>query len=72
MSSAPVIADISPLITLAGVGILDLLPRLYGAVSIPRQVHSEYNAGATPTALTLSHSHGCGLLMQRRSMQRCL
>lgn len=49
MSSSPVICDTSPLIALVGVGQLDLLPRLYGAVLIPRQVLNEFNAGAAPT-----------------------
>jgi len=46
LSSPPVIADTGPLITLAGAGRLDLLPRLYGAVSIQRQALSECSDGA--------------------------
>src|SRR4051812_5622496 len=49
MSSQSVIADTGPLITLIGAGQLTLLPRLYGAVVIPRQVLDEYNNGATRT-----------------------
>ncbi len=45
----PVVSDTSPLINLAGVGSLDLLPRLYGAVSIPRHVLKEFQDGARPT-----------------------
>jgi predicted nucleic acid-binding protein len=45
----PVVSDTSPLINVAGVGALDLLPRLYGAVSIPRHVLKEFQDGARPT-----------------------
>ncbi len=34
MAEPPVVSNTSPLINLAGIGQLDLLPRLYGAVSI--------------------------------------
>ncbi len=44
-----VIADTSPLINLAGIGEIELLPRLYGAVSIPRQVAQEFAEGASAT-----------------------
>lgn len=44
-----VIADTSPLINLAGIGEIELLPRLYGAVSIPRQVAKEFAEGASAT-----------------------
>ncbi|MFL5653470.1 MAG: DUF3368 domain-containing protein [Ktedonobacteraceae bacterium] len=39
----------TPLITLAGVGLLDLLPLLYGNVWTPRIVLDEYQAKAPPT-----------------------
>lgn len=44
----PVVSDTTPLIALAGVGLLDLLPRLYGAVSIPEAVMKEYQNGVGP------------------------
>jgi uncharacterized protein len=40
-SSLLVVSDTTPLINLAGVGLLDLLLSLYGAVSIPRAVATE-------------------------------
>lgn len=43
-----IIADTSPLITLVGVELLDLLPQLYGRVLIPEQVLAEYLVGAQP------------------------
>ena len=46
MSEALVIADTCPLINLAGIGQIELLPRFYGAVSIPRQVATEFAGGA--------------------------
>ncbi len=39
----------TPLITLAGVGLLDLLPLLYGSIWAPRIVLQEYQAKAPPT-----------------------
>ena len=36
-----VVADASPLITLARVGHFDLLPSLYGTIIIPTEVHNE-------------------------------
>lgn len=48
MSKPPVVADTSPLIMLMGVGQLELLPRLYGEITIPRQVLNELNQGAKP------------------------
>ncbi len=39
----------TPLITLAGVGLLDLLPRLYDEIWAPRVVLDEYSAKAPPT-----------------------
>ncbi len=45
MSSPALVSDTSPLINLTGIGYLDLLPRLYGAVSIPRAVLTEYEPG---------------------------
>ncbi len=41
----PVVSNTTPLITLAGVGLLDLLPALYQAVQIPEAVYAEYQAG---------------------------
>lgn len=48
MVARPVVSDTTPLIALAGVGLLDLLPRLYGAVSIPEAVMTEYQNGVGP------------------------
>src|SRR6266581_5970884 len=45
----PVVTNTTPLITLAGVGLLDLLPLLYGKVWPPRIVLDEYQAKAPPT-----------------------
>jgi predicted nucleic acid-binding protein len=45
----PIISNTTPLIKLAGVGLLDLLPRLYGAVWIPEAVRMEYQDGAKVT-----------------------
>lgn len=41
----PVVSNTTPLITLAGVGLLDLLPALYQEIWIPAAVHSEYQSG---------------------------
>lgn len=49
MNSLPVVSNTTPLITLAGVGLLDLLPQLYGVVHIPRAVATEYLAKAAAT-----------------------
>jgi uncharacterized protein len=43
------VTNTTPLITLAGVGLLDLLPRLYDEVWAPRIVLEEYSAKAPPT-----------------------
>ncbi|HET7768871.1 MAG TPA: DUF3368 domain-containing protein [Chloroflexota bacterium] len=48
MAERPVVSDTTPLIKLAGVGLLDLLPQLYGEVEIPEAVRDEYRAGARP------------------------
>jgi predicted nucleic acid-binding protein len=42
----PVVSNTSPLINLAGVGLLDLLPQLYGDIWIPEVVLAEYVAKA--------------------------
>ena len=46
----------TPLITLAGVGLLDLLPLLYGKVWAPRIVLDEYQAKAPPTEPDLAEA----------------
>ena len=46
----------TPLITLAGVGLLDLLPLLYGKVWAPRIVLDEYQAKAPPTEPDLAQA----------------
>ena len=43
--SAPVVSNTTPLINLIGVGLLDLLPKLYGTVAIVDVVRDEYAAG---------------------------
>jgi uncharacterized protein len=43
------VTNTTPLITLAGVGLLHLLPHLYGPVWAPRIVLEEYQAKAPPT-----------------------
>ncbi|HKP52817.1 MAG TPA: DUF3368 domain-containing protein [Chloroflexia bacterium] len=41
----PVVSDTSPLINLAGVGLLHLLPAVYGTIWVPEAVKREYAAG---------------------------
>jgi predicted nucleic acid-binding protein len=50
------VTDTTPLITLAGVGLLDLLPLLYGSVWAPRIVLDEYQAKAPPTEPDLTQA----------------
>jgi len=49
MDEKPVVSNTSPLIKLAGVGLLDLLPQVYGNIWIPEAVRAEYAAGASAT-----------------------
>lgn len=49
MADLPVVSNTSPLITLAGVGLLDLLPAIYGEIWIAQTVQSEYQFKALPT-----------------------
>lgn len=44
-SPHPVISNTTPLISLVGVGLLDLLPAIYGEVWIPEAVYTEYQTG---------------------------
>jgi predicted nucleic acid-binding protein len=44
-SQLPVVSNTTPLINLVGVGHLDLLPTLYGSVTIADVVRNEYVAG---------------------------
>jgi predicted nucleic acid-binding protein len=57
-SGTPVVSNTTPLITLAGVGLLDTLKVLYGQVWIPDEVFAEYQAGTAnplyPTLVGLS------------------
>ncbi|NJM08114.1 DUF3368 domain-containing protein [Candidatus Gracilibacteria bacterium] len=46
----PLIADITPLLALAGVGLVDLLPRLYGTLTIADAVQHEFAAKPRPGA----------------------
>lgn len=41
----PVVSDTTPLIKLVGVGLLDLLPQLYGSIWVPDAVYHEYATG---------------------------
>ncbi len=45
----PVVTNTTPLITLAGIELLDLLPKLYDEVWTPRTVLDEYQVKAPPT-----------------------
>lgn len=47
LDKAPAVADTTPLITLAGVGLFDLLPQLYGHITVPRAVVAEYQVKAS-------------------------
>jgi predicted nucleic acid-binding protein len=51
----PVVSNTSPLINLVGVGLLSLLPSIFGTVQIPALVQGEYAAGAQPTDPQLEH-----------------
>lgn len=42
---AKVVSNTTPLLTLAGAGVLDILPRLYGTIFVPEQVVQEYMIG---------------------------
>lgn len=44
----PVVTNTTPLITLAGIELLDLLPRLYGEIWAPRIVLDEYQVKTRP------------------------
>jgi uncharacterized protein len=46
---APVVSNTTPLINLAGVGLLELLPKLYGSIIIAEAVLAEYEAKALDT-----------------------
>lgn len=45
LSPDPVVSNTTPIISLVGVGLLDLLHALYGEIWIPPQVLNEYDAG---------------------------
>lgn len=47
--AAFVVSNATPLINLAGVGLLELLPDLYGAVTVAELVLTEYEAKARLT-----------------------
>jgi len=44
-SERPVVSNTTPIINLVGVGLLDLLPALYGDIWVPEGVLWEYSAG---------------------------
>ena len=48
-ASQPVVSNTTPLINLVGVGLLELLPGIYGGVTIASAVRDEYTAGKAPT-----------------------
>lgn len=56
MQHQPIVCNTSPLINLAGVGMLDVLPRLYNEIWIPESVLMEFERGslATDPNLTMS------------------
>jgi uncharacterized protein len=45
VNPGPVVSNTAPLINLVSVGLLDLLPGLYGTVWVPGAVRDEYDAG---------------------------
>jgi predicted HTH domain antitoxin len=49
LASGPVVSNTTPLINLAGIGLLDLLPQLYGALLVPQAVVIEFEAKAQPS-----------------------
>jgi hypothetical protein len=53
--TTPVVSNTSPLINLVGVGLLRVLPDIFGAVQIPALVQGEYAAGARATDPQLDH-----------------
>jgi uncharacterized protein len=55
-NKSPVVTNTTPLITLAGIGLLDLLPRLYGQIWVPRVVLEEYQAKAPSTEPDLAQA----------------
>jgi uncharacterized protein len=56
-SPSPIVSNTTPLINLVGVGHLNLLPGLYGGVTIADVVRDEYVAGKSPTDPDLSKSY---------------
>ena len=46
-SPDPVVSNTTPLISLAGVGLLELLPAIYSEIWIPEAVYQEYQVGRT-------------------------
>ncbi|MCX7789135.1 MAG: hypothetical protein N2378_00710 [Chloroflexaceae bacterium] len=57
MVRQPVVSNTSPLITLAGVGLLELLPAVYGKIWIAEAVRDEYEvkrSASEPDLDTLS------------------
>lgn len=53
MSRSLVVSNTTPLITLVGVGLLDLLPKVYTDIWVPRVVVTEFQFKALPTDLNL-------------------
>lgn len=49
MADVPVVSNTTPIIKLAGVGLLDVLAKIYGNIWIPHGVRDEYEAKSTPS-----------------------
>ena len=58
MPEQPVVSNTSPLINLAGVGQLELLPQLYTGIWIPDLVLAEYQAKRAASEPTCTASPG--------------
>lgn len=53
----PVVSNMTPLINLTGVGLLDLLPALYGLLAIADAVLAEFEAKARPNEPDLQRTN---------------
>ncbi len=66
-TQGPVISNTTPLITLAELGLLDLLRALYGLLWIPQAVFDEYQAGIATHPLRPDSDRA----LARRTPRRC-
>ncbi|HEX6818169.1 MAG TPA: DUF3368 domain-containing protein [Ktedonobacterales bacterium] len=55
MANGLVVSDTTPLINLVGIGLLDLLPQVYGSVSVPQAVADEFATKAASSDPDLTH-----------------